>query len=181
MDKKDYKELIEIEVYKGASSLLLRLYLKHIDPVTNAAYLFRKMQLLNNSDCIISKLRVLIIKKKLARRYGILASPDAIIGKGLRFVHPTSVVIGAHVQAGENLSVYQNTTIGGARTGDVNKGNQPHLGDNVTLFANSLVLGKLKVGSNVTIGANSLLLTSVPDDCVCVGSPARIINYKGGN
>lgn len=126
----------------------------------------------------MSKVRVELLKRKLAIRYGILASPDAVIGKGLRFVHPTSVVIGAHVTAGENLSLYQNTTIGGARTGDVNKGNQPTIGDNVTLFANSLILGKVTVGSNVTVGANSLLLKSAPDNSICVGSPAAIIKEK---
>lgn len=127
---------------------------------------------------VLNRIRVGLLKKKLAVRYGILASPDAIIGKGLRFVHPTSVVIGAHVIAGENLSLYQNTTIGGARTGDVNKGNQPTIGNNVTLFANSLILGKVSIGNNVTVGANSLLLESVSDNAICVGSPATIIKKK---
>lgn len=151
-----------------------------------------RMQYISTERCSIytpwggwvSKVRVELLKRKLAVRYGIHASPNAIIGKGLRFVHPTSVVIGSCVTAGENLSLYQNTTIGGARTGDVNKGNQPTIGDNVTLFANSLILGKVTVGNNVILGANSLLLKSVPDNTICVGTPATNIkekeNYKNG-
>ena len=120
----------------------------------------------------------MLLQKKLATKYGILASPEASIGKYLRFIHPTSIVIGKCVVAGEHLSLYQNTTLGGARWGDVTKGNQPVLGDNVTLFANSLVLGKIVVGDNVTIGANSLLMESVPEGAVCVGSPAKCLPKK---
>lgn len=179
MDKKTYKEYVDYEVYRGSNSLFLRLYNKYYNPVTNAVFLFRKMQYIRGRGGAINKVRVEFIRRKLAVRYGILASPDAIIGKGLRFVHPTSVVIGAHVRAGENLSLYQNTTIGGARTGDVNKGNQPIIGNDVTLFANSLILGKVEIGNDVTIGANSLLLQSAPDGSICVGSPAIIKNIKG--
>lgn len=178
MDKNSFKKFVEVEVYQGSKSFVLKFYNRYFNPVTNAVYLYRKMQYLRSSDGVFNKIRVGMIKRKLAIRYGILASPDAIIGKGLRFVHPTSVVIGAHVIVGENLSLYQNTTIGGARTGDVNKGNQPTIGDNVTLFANSLILGKVTVGSNVIVGANSLILKSVPDNSICVGSPAVIIKEK---
>ena len=180
MNKEEYRECIQTEVYRNNKSFVIRFYNQHINPVTNAVYLFRKMQYLRSCGGIMSKVRVEWLRRKLAVRYGILASPDAVIGKGLRFIHPTSVVIGAHVKAGRNLSLYQNTTIGGARTGDVNKGNQPTIGDDVTLFANSLILGKVNVGNNVIIGANSLLLQSVPDNSICVGSPA-IIKEKEKN
>lgn len=182
MEKAEYMEYIRCEVDRGAESPMMRFYNRHFAPVTNAVFLFRKMQFLHTYEHTCSrplaKLRVKLLQRKLALRYGILASPNAVIGLGLRFVHPTSVVIGAHVVAGLNLSLYQNTTIGGARTGDVNLGNQPVLGNNVTLFANSLVLGKITVGDNVTVGANSLLLSSVPSNSICVGSPAKIIHNK---
>lgn len=58
----------------------------------------------------------------------------------------------------------------------MNKGNQPTLGDNVTIFANALALGKIMIGNNVIIGANSLLLDSAEDGTICVGSPAKCIN-----
>lgn len=176
MDKKDYLECLEIEVYRNQKNPLFRLLNRYIDPVTNAAFLFRKMQYKHAKGGMAAKLEVVFLKRKLAVRYGILASPSAVIGKGLRFVHPTSIVIGAHVTAGKNLSLYQNTTLGGGKTGDVNKGNQPTLGDNVTIFANALALGKIMIGNNVIIGANSLLLDSAEDGTICVGSPAKCIN-----
>lgn len=176
MDRKDYLECLELEVYHNQKNYLFRIFQRYMDPVTNAVFLFRKMQYKYTKKGIAAKLEVVFLKRKLAVRYGILASPSAVIEKGLRFVHPTSIVIGAHVSAGKNLSLYQNTTLGGGRTGDVHKGNQPTLGDNVTVFANALVLGKVTVGNDVIIGANSLLLDSAEDGSVCVGSPAKCIN-----
>ena len=178
MDKQTFLDYIELEVYCGSKSPLKRTYERYFNPVTNAAYIFRKMQYLRSVGGVFNKIRAEFLKRKLVMKYGIVASPDSQIGKGLKFVHPTSVVIGACVHAGENLSLYQNTTLGGARIGDVKKGNQPNIGDNVTVFANSLILGNVQIGSNVTVGANSLVLDDAPDGSVCVGSPARIIKLK---
>lgn len=145
-------------------------------PEKHAVYLFRKSQYHATHKGILHRIMKRYYYCRLIHLYGILASPNATIGKGLRFVHPTSIVIGEHVVTGDNLSLYQNTTLGGARTGDVKKGNQPILGNNVTVFCGSAVLGSIKVGDNVTVAANSTLLKDAPDNSVCVGSPARIIN-----
>ena len=179
MTRKELQEFIEVEVYKEQRPGFLKKFLrKYLVPETNAVYLFRTMQYAASRSDPFHRIQKTLLRRKLACRYGILASPSAVIGKGLRFVHPTSVVIGSHVVAGEHLSLYQNTTLGGSRTGDVKKGNQPHLGDHVTLFANSMILGRVTVGNHATIGANSCLLESVPDHAVCVGSPAKCLKPK---
>lgn len=100
-------------------------------------------------------------------------SPYAQIGTGLHIPHPTSIVIGAKTVIGENFTIYQNTTIGGARTGDVKKGNQPKIGNNVTVFAGAMILGKVNVGDNVIIGANSVLLSDAEENGVYSGTPAK--------
>jgi serine O-acetyltransferase len=177
MDRSFYKQCIRSEVYRGGVSgagpakWFRQFYLKHIEPSRRAVFLIRKTQYLHGRHDRFSRLRVLLIKSRLARS-GILVSEDAEIGLGLRLPHPTSVVIGSCVVAGENLTMYQNTTLGGSRTGDVKKGNQPVVGKDVTLFANSLALGKITIGDQVTVGANSLLLSDA-DAGVWAGSPAR--------
>lgn len=176
MDRKEFNEYIVCDVYRNSSNIMEKIYNKYINPVTNAAYMFRKMQYMNSHKNIYCKVRTMFLQKRLANKYGILASPNAEIGRYLRFVHPSSIVIGAHVTAGDHLSLYQNTTIGGIHVGDVDKGNQPTIGNNVTLFANSLILGKINIGNDVIVGANSLLMSSAPDGAVCVGSPAKNIS-----
>ena len=44
---------------------------------------------------------------------------------------------------------------------------------------NSCVFGKIKIGNNVVIGAGTVLKKSVPDNCVVIGNPARIIKKDG--
>lgn len=184
MDKLTYKLCLQKEVYhnqsfSGLYAAYYKFYCRYFNASTNAVYLFRKMQYLNSKCGMYYKIQVILLQMKLARRYGILVSPEVSIGPGLRFVHPTSIVIGKHVIAGENLSLYQNTTLGGAHIGDVQKGNQPKLGNNVTVFANSAILGKLIVEDNITIGANSVLLqnaTNFRGSGIYVGSPAKRID-----
>ena len=96
------------------------------------------------------------------------------IGGGLRIVHTSGSIIAVRT-AGENLSVFQGVTIGDSQKKDVDGFGSPTIGDNVSIMANALVFGGIKIGNNVTIGAGSVVTKDVPDNCVVVGNPARII------
>lgn len=174
----EFKRYLEVEVYKyctnckGIKKFFKRFISAHFLSSTNAVYLIRKMQLLNSSNRI-NKYRAMLIQNKLIKKYGIHIDPNTKIDIGLRIPHPTSIVIGAKVKIGKNFTIYQNTTVGGSRTGDVIEGNQPIIGDNVTMFAGSMALGKIAIGDNCVIGANSLLLRDADRNSVYVGSPAR--------
>jgi serine acetyltransferase len=37
------------------------------------------------------------------------------------------------------------------------------------------VLGKISIGNNVKIGAGSVVVKDIPDNCVVVGNPAKIV------
>ena len=45
-------------------------------------------------------------------------------------------------------------------------------------MANALVFGGIRIGNNVTVGAGSVVTKDVPDNCVVVGNPARIIQIN---
>lgn len=49
------------------------------------------------------------------------------------------------------------------------------IGDNVWLGENVVVLPGSKIGSGCIIGANSVVTGQIEDNCIAVGSPARII------
>lgn len=48
-------------------------------------------------------------------------------------------------------------------------GNNVWIGDKATILANT------HIGNNVIIGANSVVTSSIPDNCVAVGAPAKVI------
>lgn len=40
-------------------------------------------------------------------------------------------------------------------------------------------MGNIRVGNNVVIGAGAVVTKNVPDNCIVVGNPARIIRRDG--
>lgn len=49
------------------------------------------------------------------------------------------------------------------------------IGDNVFIGTQTTILKGVTIGSNVVIGANSLINKDVPDNCVVVGNPQRVV------
>lgn len=94
------------------------------------------------------------------------------IGKGFKINHGVGSVIGARCRIGDNCTIHQNCTLG-----DRN-GGRPTIGDNVTIYAGSMILGNISIGDNTIIGANSVVTESCPANSVLVGTPARIIKRR---
>ena len=94
---------------------------------------------------------------------------SAHIGRGLRINHGCGTVIGARCRIGDNCLIHQNCTLGDK------DGGRPVLGDNVTLYAGSMVLGNVRLGDNTVVGANTVVISDFPANSILVGTPARNI------
>lgn len=102
-----------------------------------------------------------------------ISCPD--VGEGLVIQHGFGTRIGCS-KMGKNCQVWQGVTIGKSRSGLEEP--RPVIGDNVKIYANSLVLGGITIGDNAIIGAASVVLKSVPANCTVVGNPARIVKQR---
>lgn len=118
-----------------------------------------------------------IITFRNIRRHGCEISPSAAIGGGILIHHTMGIVIGCFVQAGRNLEVFQNVTIGSNRK-EKDGRVMPLIGDNVSIGSGAVVVGPIVIGNNVLIGANSYVDKDIPDNAVVAGIPAKIIRYK---
>ena len=89
--------------------------------------------------------------------------------------HPFATIINAE-KIGNNLTIRNNTTIGNINDNDKLR---PCIRDNVVIGANVTIIGKITIGNNVTIGAGALVNKDIPDNCIVVGNPFRIISKDG--
>lgn len=92
---------------------------------------------------------------------GIDIHPAATIGSYFTIDHGTGVVIGATSIIGNNVKIYQGVTLGAKSfpldcDGNPIKGipRHPIIGDNVIIYSNASILGRITIGENATIGGN---------------------------
>jgi len=85
------------------------------------------------------------------------------IEEGFYVVHGQGTVIGSRNKIGKGFIIHQGCTIGHKKNG-AGAGNV--IGDNVTLYANSSIIGELNIGKNVIIGAHVLITKDIPDNTV---------------
>ncbi|MBM3631098.1 MAG: serine O-acetyltransferase [Alphaproteobacteria bacterium] len=111
---------------------------------------------------------------------GIEIHPKAQIGKNLFIDHGMGVVIGETSVIGNNVTIYQNVTLGGISP-SINSNQQrmikrhPTLKDNVVIGSGAQVLGPITIGTNSRVGSNAVVTKNVPDNAIMVGIPARQI------
>ncbi len=102
---------------------------------------------------------------------GIDINPEAKIGEYFAIDHGTGVVIGATCIIGSNVTIYQGVTLGAQNfpkndDGTLVKGiaRHPIIGDNVIIYANATILGRVHIGSGSVIGGNVWLTSDVPEN-----------------
>jgi len=97
---------------------------------------------------------------------------EGFIDEGMRPAHCYATVVNAD-RIGKDFMIFQNVTVG------MSNGGKPTIGNDVVIFSNSVVVGRITIGDHVRIGAGTVLCKSVPDNCVVVGNPARIVRRNG--
>ena len=117
---------------------------------------------------------------------GIDIHPGAEIGEYFAIDHGTGVVIGATAIIGNHVKLYQGVTLG-AKSFDLDENNNPikgiprHpiIGDNVVIYSNASILGRISIGKNAVIGGNLWVTVDVAEGEKLVQAKANnILRFK---
>ena len=139
------------------------------------------MPIVNTTVPITSESNRRMITELAHSETGIDIHPGAEIGRSFSIDHGTGVVIGATAILGNNVKLYQGVTLGAKSFPLDEEGNpikgvprHPILEDNVIVYSNATILGRVTIGKDSTIGGNIWVTQDV-------AAGSRLIQAKQGS
>lgn len=118
---------------------------------------------------------------------GIDIHPGAQIGEYFSIDHGTGVVIGETAIIGNRVKLYQGVTLGAKRFSLDEDGNpikdeprHPIIEDNVVIYSNANILGRITIGKNSIIGGNVWVTHNVPPNSKLTQAKALYEQFSDG-
>ena len=128
-----------------------------------------------------------IISELAHSETGIDINPEAQIGEYFTIDHGTGVVIGATCIIGKHVQLYQGVTLGAKSFPLDDDGNpikgiprHPIVEDNVVIYANATILGRITIGADSVIGGNVWITQDVLPGSKIMQSKAKTLHLLDG-
>lgn len=127
-----------------------------------------------------------ILTEQAHSKTGIDIHPGATIGEYFAIDHGTGVVIGETCIIGKHVTLYQGVTLGAknftldSNGHPVNIPRHPIIEDNVTVYSNATLLGRITIGHDTVIGGNIWVTYSVPPKSRILQSKPKDVTFTGG-
>jgi serine acetyltransferase len=93
-------------------------------------------------------------------------SSKALLGAGLRLVHPYNIVIADGVVIGTNCKILHEVTLGYSSKRGIS--GVPQVGDDVEIYVGARLFGPIVIGNRARLGANAVVYEDIPEDAVVV-------------
>ncbi len=171
MDKQIQKDLYRY-IGDECDSLLNLFRYFFFTPGFRYIYYFRKG---SNAKYIITRILWMFLMRQCMYRTGIQIPIGTQIGEGFRISHFGHIVVNPKAVIGKNFTISQGCLIGNAQG---KKAGVPTIGNNVCMNANSMIIGGVTIGNNVLIAPGAFVNFDVPDNCIVIGNPGKIIQKE---
>jgi serine O-acetyltransferase len=129
-----------------------------------------------------------IITEMAHSETGIDINPEATIGEYFTIDHGTGVVIGSTSIVGNHVILYQGVTLGAKsfpldKNGNPTKGipRHPIVEDNVIIYSNATILGRITIGHDSIIGGNVWVTKNLPPFSKAIQTKSRHVDFLDGS
>lgn len=146
----------DIEAHGGKGGFFCCLGYILFNPSIRMLFSYRLQHLLSGED-IVSRLLQKALWMGNCRKSSCHINPKAVIEAGVKFPHPTGIVIGhgAVIEAG--AIIYQNVTVGKKYHEDSASQIAPYIKSGAIIYANAVVVGGIVISENSIIPAQSFI------------------------
>lgn len=128
-----------------------------------------------------------IITEMAHSETGIDINPEAVIGEYFTIDHGTGVVIGSTSIIGNNVKLFQGVTLGAKSFPLDDQGNpvkgiprHPIVEDNVIIYSNATILGRITIGHDSVIGGNIWVTNDLAPNSKVVQNKTRSVDFFNG-
>lgn len=108
--------------------------------------------------------------------YGVDIHPAAVIGEGIFMDHAVGIVIGETAVVEDDVTLFQNVTLGGTGKGSGDR--HPKVRKGAFIGSGAVVFGNIEIGENAKIAGGAIVVKSVAPNSTVVGTAARPVAHR---
>lgn len=132
------------------------------------------------SGCVLHKNVRLDIVGDLVLEKNVSINTNSRVECGNKIILKEDVLIGPNVYISDRNHEYKNIEVPIAKQGYSIKGSI-EIGNDTWIGINACILGNVKIGKHCVIGANTVVTSDIPDYCIVVGNPGKIVKRYDSN
>lgn len=113
------------------------------------------------------------IQARVISLYGVDIHPGAVIGEGIFMDHAIGIVIGETAVVEDDVTLFQNITLGGTGKGIGDR--HPKIRKGAFIGAGAVIFGNIEVGEYAKVAGGAIVVKPVPAHSTVVGPIAKAI------
>ncbi|MEH6444706.1 MAG: serine O-acetyltransferase EpsC [Oceanospirillaceae bacterium] len=116
------------------------------------------------------------IQAKTVTLFGVDIHPAARIGSGIFLDHSVAVVIGETTVVEDDVTIFQNVTLGGTGKGSGDR--HPKVRRGAFIGAGAAIFGNIEIGKNAKVAGGAVVVKDVAENTTVLGATAQLKNSK---